>query len=870
MPRLPGFLLQIRKTTKAKEIKHPRRGLLSKLIYVPIDFTAWADHTPRFENTDEARKVVARNDIIIKGYPAFLKVPRKYYNPDFVPQLHYSKPRGVVPQAPSPWSPERARIPSHSDYPTAQLHGFGPIQAFGSEPPFYGGFHGNNFQTYPPSSGGIPPKGGYADSSDGPPLVSGSSTPGKKKSSKKKSKNRKVSEPVHPKAMVHQASSNTKPVRTTNDAFPNSDQVDSSNATMIHPSANLPQDLQDAHLPTGEVDNVSSYTQGTPRSASPAQPTNKMTSYATVAEKAVWAGLDKSKDTQQPDNLPGLRGGMELETIKPVSDSSGNRTPGALSLHKSSHSGGEGELVIAAEKTPLRPVAHAPEKEVTPPRSGEDVDESFQTAVETPESARSTLVAEPGLKSYKGDSCAYAEQIAKSAVGGSDSSPSAKIDVVSHEPHVSDVDSSEATMSSCDAKARPGLTGGAITSFTASKACEAIKTGPSKTESLSPFARPVQQQRKLKKKSQKKDRKNGRSESSGGKDHHGAVSSVSADDEVLSSSTIEDAVLPQSRPMSAPDCDDTELVQPAQPAPAKSLLNRLLFGGRQKNDDSPATKPVVNQHSVLESVGVPLSESELITGEDRSHVEPTLTDSGSAVAEPCINIAPKTDDTPPIGIDRLSISRSNFPSDTGTESHLAPMQEADSEVANPTENAKKQKKKKKKSNKRKGATLQPLHTDQPTSAVHDEDASSTGTMQAHTPEGSRSASVEPQIHLAQGWKGIDLSNLTEKYERFESSHSAADGNQKSSESWLSSSSTEHCLTVLKSMVTEDMDSTCEIATDELSKNQGDIQRSMHKIKQLEHEERVRRLTAKSDLKGAEAEENKWAKYLDGCQNNQLD
>lgn len=660
--------------------------------------------------------------------------------------------------------------------------------------------------------------------------------------------------------MVLQASSNTTPVRTTIDAFSNSDQVDPCSATMIYPSANLPHNPRDAYPTTGEVDNVSSYTQGTRNSASPAHPTAKMTSYATVAEKAAECGPDKLKDTQQPDSLPALRGGMEIETIRPVIDGWGSRTPGTLSLNKSSHSSDETELVIAAEKTPPRLVGYESEKEVTPPRSNEDVDESFQTAVETPESARITLVAEPGLKSHKKESCAHAEQIAESTVGGSDSSSSAKIEVVGHEPHVSDVELSVATISTCDSKSTPGPTGGIVASLSASKVCETIKSGPSKTESLSPFARPVQQQRKSKKKSQqRKDRKNSRSDTSGGKDHNGTVSSMSADDEVLSSGTIEDTVLPQSPPISATDSQDTKLVQPVQPAPAKSLLNRLLFGGRQKNDDSAATKPVVDQSSVLESVCVPMRVSETIPGDDRSHVEPIFTDGESAAAESCINLAQKTDDTPPVGIDQLSISSSILPSDTGVELQQAITQEANLEVANPTEIAKKPKKKKKKSNKRKGATLQLIHTDQPISAVHDEDASSTGTMQAHTPEGSRSTSVEPQIHPTQGWKGIDLSNLTENYGRFERSHSAADGDQKSSESWLSSSSTEHCLTVLNSMVTEDMKSTCDIAPDELLNNQGDIQRSMHKIKQLEHEERVRRLTAKSDLKGAEAEEQKWTK-----------
>ena len=363
-------------------------------------------------------------------------------------------------------------------------------------------------------------------------------------------------------------------------------------------------------------------------------------------------------------------------------------------------------------------------KEKTPEKPADDNDESFQTAVETPESTKSTILAAKDGEDVTNATAIFHEEGETASSNHDDNNNSSENDCDNDWAMPLDTstrDETKAEPVTTDTRSRDRASGPTIVKY------DSFKTGPSKTESLSPFARAAPLKKKDKIKTQRKSRKNEKPDIPGAFDRLIVSSSLPI---VKSRTQINPSEELQGRASSdelssvtaqaTSQCDDkfTGSDHSSPKAPTKGLLN-LIGGALGLSKSASSMTP--------SSTGVDAQGFQSTAAEHHVRNYPTVVvpyypaDDRSLVSTTFIADLPGgmlqgTDNDSRIVGDSLDVAAA-----TATES--VPFSNAD---VNP-EPVKKLKKSKKKSNRKK-SNDQDLQTD---SLVSDEVVSSTVIIQPH-------------------------------------------------------------------------------------------------------------------------------------------
>lgn len=493
----------------------------------------FTNHACSFANTDEARKVLAREDLFLGSYQVFLKVPRK----DCVPKgMTYDEFWGPKDGWHAETGPSRrGQMPMHSQSMSANTANKVPSQNFHAQYPANNG----NFRAHHSNlSGGSSrdlhsgnPAGSArsVQSSDTTPVMSEASAPRSKKGGKSKK---------YKKAKSEFAPSHTNGRGNAGDRRP---VTSASTSSPVDHSVNPQENISTSH-------------KHETRQLTGAAPTATGGSAITPASRTTIAKENESLVQHEPLRSPGVKQPQDLPTCVESSEvtqtvsSPGSAEKVNASVAENLEHGDDVEVSsissLSPGETPLMLAADTVEQESTPPKATEDVDDSFQTAAETPESVRDISNGSVVSKISRAASMSQVRlDLRKSSLGSMEGQSTAKLDV----PEKSDetAESSKPDDSTADSDVATEKTqsqSGFIKSGPESRRLEAIKSGPSKTESLSPFARPVQSKKKEKQKAQKKARKNGKSDSSDNATERPTSSTgdkecpSSADEELITSS----------------------------------------------------------------------------------------------------------------------------------------------------------------------------------------------------------------------------------------------------------------------------------------------------------------------------------------------
>lgn len=526
---------------------------------------------------------------------------------------------------------------------------------------------------------------------------------------------------------------------------------------------------------------------------------------------------------------------------------------------------------LSPGQTPTKSAGIITSEDTTPPKAAEDLDDSFQTAVETPEAAGEHSPTDISNESEMGNQA----QSTKRKASASAAKRLFSVNVRKEDKTVSAPAfhlSGPEQAGSVEADAEPAAK--TVASTLELKKLEAIRSGPSKTESLSPFARPVQPKKKEKAKAQRKIRKTGKSDTSEHAEKHSAFSTESTEDTsteqhgTLPTPSTENAsstsiVVEDSTPPHSPASldqgvsnQDVESVQPAPAVPMKPLLNRILEGvlGRSKNDptslygDAPASQVVGQDQQSLPGPTVTSA------GEYSASVNPATArsyhdddsqlgdpDTAADISRALIDAAQETD----VGVTESELARdasdnSNFQADTEVETNA----EFVTAPENVLEISSKPNKKKKRSGKKKASKGQQGNGQ--ASSTHEDDAPTTLTLQRYTPDGSPSGSMDGMV--------LRLEEVPPKSGAFNGPRS------------VEGMKGHHTLRGTPQFAVElvEMSTVVPWGYQNIAENQpghgqqdDNVQKSKHKMRTLNHEEKRCKLKAKGDLEGLEREDRNW-------------
>lgn len=542
---------------------------------------------------------------------------------------------------------------------------------------------------------------------------------------------------------------------------------------------------------------------------------------------------------------------------------------------------------LSSEQTPPRPTSANVND--TTPKANEDVDESFQTAVQTPDSARSSHVAHSESTTGEVKILTPVEEsesatttpvegnvtvILPKTASDKDHVTVATADALQSSQKVKVSVSAESTGSNIDKvdeKAKP------TASKAGTKRLEAIKSGPSKTESLSPFAMKLKKEKakeKAKGKAQRKARKIGKSDLSG-KTGNQAVSSIATGDEHGEVIPVEPSISSQPLETCKDDRKESAAVQAPQVAPTKNILTRILGGAlsmaskNEKKDSVPGqvgkapsqSASIVDEHSQcrLHIEEVQGSLKQTFEAVQVENTEPGPCPSEVVARPAALTIAlghgmmdhlTKSHPRSPTILEMASLSEIGLEPQFGTTT---------TQPAN-TETVKKPKKKnkKKKGGKKKAAIPQKEIKVSGRSRSVQDDASSTATLQTHTPDGSRSGSAEPHVLRWLNAGNADPTSYgpgTDLSYRSESNASLDYGTSVTAPY----PSVEYSLSKLDSMLTaQDPKSSTEAMMEQNSAYNENVQKSMHKIKELDHKEICKKYTASGEWQKLADQEAYWA------------
>ncbi|GAB7355066.1 hypothetical protein MBLNU459_g5656t3 [Dothideomycetes sp. NU459] len=498
-----------------------------------------------------------------------------------------------------------------------------------------------------------------------------------------------------------------------------------------------------------------------------------------------------------------------------------------------------------AQITPKRLSSVSHERQNSSPRLTEDMDESFQTAAETPESVTDL----PARISVSSDHPTMP-----------DAEPPRKL-LVSIETKFDD----KSNLTRDDSSSRPAPEGTSVLRTTmpaTSKSSVVTKTGPSQTESLSPFSR-TSQQKKL-------DRKT--------KPTRKSKLKIETKQEIGNGNT---QVKLSHQPRNSPSQNAETLSEQRLTKPASDLVSEPV------SIPTPASEFVLGFRSELASskrsfFTSPLAAFGVLSGKmsakvkdgtENAHVIPHVTDQ-----------AEFTDPYSPLESQELSVSSfTGQEQSSGSEGRTN--DESIMEIAEPhpspvlhmqsaaDESPKSQKKPKKKKKKSKGVDKtvpkaeEQLKTQRITlykkvnedfSLQDDESSSSVGTVTANTPSPSRSASAD---HTQSTIADPNISRVVKK------------GVRKVGKKRIASVLTTQNTTNESPQITTEL-----LAHEGLQKRLQDpisgdahlainpgVQHSMFKMAEIGHQERMVRLRAKGDISGLQKEEHDWQSYVGNSQ-----
>lgn len=806
-----------------------------------------------FENTDEARKVLARNDLVIDGRVLFLKVPWKYWREGYVHPSRYSKSRdgsGDGPSSHSRWPSSESHLDSKTHVDS--IHRYTKRAEHSVVHDARGFEHQIPFQRRTPGGDAVlgvryiafgeemamriplvAPHSRFSTSHiDRPkkqhggstiqtpqsftPYTSGNTTPQSKKGSKK---NHKIK-----KSAARQSRGGDSYLAG---AFLHDQESGSSGFA--------------SHLQSGGSSCETNRHDQPERSG-------KGPAYAWVAHTAAPVAVMTSpivgSDFHQHDQGQNHHGKImyaqhkNKSQVNPIPS-----TPVSDSENHSDNSKNNASFDVVHEKTLPEVTDTDLDEKMISSQAVEDVDESFQTAVETPPSVRSKTI--PITVERKGDSESGTSQMesndAAQHIGPSDqredrmqAETSSKLVHQPHEPIPPSILDSKPP-SSKEAKKR-------IMS----------KSGPSQTESFSPFARLVQQKKKDKSKS-RKAKVNDIQPSTTGKqsvdlhtDGAESTSSTLESGEPVAPSTSESGSLSRSN---GDEQDAAELRLEAQ----KSLLNRIIggtadaFSSRVNIEATIIQSEPSDNPSTSDGKGFDTQESPF-PGNERAS-SPSLDDPKvtTIVQNTSHDVAPFVDATNP----------SQLPG----EGQCSAMEEGSQmhELDNAPGLVKKGGKKKKKSGKRKTSAKMDQQTGCPEQGVDSSAATlQAATLQTHMPVVSHAVSTEPALVRL---RHSQESRFDEPIrDRFQWAGTPGNGSQQifvtdtTSTGMMSThlKKSTHGTTLYGPFEASEGEDPTSSASDE------NLRKSKQKMALLEHEERVRKLRAKGDSLGLEQEVKRWA------------
>lgn len=554
---------------------------------------------------------------------------------------------------------------------------------------------------------------------------------------------------------------------------------------------------------------------------------------------------------------------------------------------------------------------------VTSPKASDDIEDSFQTAAETPESAKSV-------------------QKLGSAVGLGQASPSLSAQLPHEQPNpialtqaadeVSEAPATEvqdATIANKEgpqpventtSAKMPDETAPANNTITSEASATAkklndIKAGPRQTESLSPFAT-LKKENKKKAKTSRKARKSGAADASA-KTHNRVVSVASSNAMSAESGSVvhpdvpsrlvatkEAAVLPPSPEEIAPDAATQEktavLPQSSEdmaktvaespdegpPIPVvtkKGIFNRLLGGYMGSRDEkrqsvvepeiesSTAEKSSDNgTKSEKESVATTQIPAEHVT--DTGPREPTAEEdshrSGLGITlDPTLMRHLNRDQNAKISSEIFDLVPL-----TGSGDLSPPHLQAQQEPALMTAKQPRKPTKKKKRSGKKNANSSSADSERSgrSSLVQDSDASSTATLQTHTPAESRSGSAEPNGHQlirapigsesSTDRVGISQKNLASELQPYLRGVQVYQVSELNRWGYVMSQSRPQS----RFSDVTDREPTEEETIEPSQPPSEDLLNSMFKMKELAHKEKIARYTGAQQVDLLQEESARWA------------
>lgn len=567
-------------------------------------------------------------------------------------------------------------------------------------------------------------------------------------------------------------------------------------------------------------------------------------------------------------------------------------------------SSSEDEPADVPQSTPQRHHAATHEPRDPSPRLIEDVDESFQTAAETPESVKSTTARDSALVTSivitsTGDSV---EPKLLNHESSSDLIPRPQANDILPSPNIEGLDSDakgHATAATLTIESPTQET--ALSSLP--KSSSLLKTGPSQTESISPFARAA-----LQKKNEKKTRIKGRSKlKTEVKQGNGKGVIVNKPSSELDHATAPTSERSGGRQPSPADNDSASVVvseatpiteaesgQKRETVSAKhsfftsplAALGALgeKISGKAKGDPEPSKTPSPTktktksekqaQAAMFPPADVEPGHTKYENSKEIHQVQLTPLPSEAIIPENSSVLIP-------------DVSAEKPATDVDHAQNILNLNE-ESSISEAVEPPRVSIKKKKNNRRSKNAKRLVTNPEQPTEGLtsvsknnakqyivlddDDDETSSIGTVTARTPDVSRSVSVEP---------------LQSRIPDPNSSHLVEAGGRKSGKKRTASGKPEKIsstpLHILELDVPEDF-SRCKIVTDKATatedvKSAGEnkdlgsgqmgeqggahlanvtaVQQSKFKMAEMGHQEKVRKMKSKGDTLGLEKEEDTW-------------